>query len=58
MLPEALPTLRDRLPDNSRPRRAPDIDAPRPPLPEPAHWSDVDAFAVEWQVVAGGEPDQ
>jgi hypothetical protein len=57
MLPEALPTPRDPLPDDRRPRRASFMDDDRP-LPEPVPGSDFDAFAVEWQLVASGNPDR
>jgi hypothetical protein len=50
MLPEALPTPRDPFPDDNQPRRP-----TGPPLPEPVPGLDVDAFAVEWQLVTSGD---
>ena len=51
MLPEALPTPRDPLPDDNHPR-----PPTGPALPEPVLGPDVDAFAVEWQLVTNGTP--
>ena len=77
MLPEALPTPRDPLHDDSHPRRPLPFGDERPatafglrgpagafgprrpaepPLPEPPLGSDVDAFAVEWQLATSGDP--
>ena len=55
MLPEALPTPRDPPSDDRRPRRTSFLDDERP-LPERLLGADVDAFAVEWQLAATGDP--
>ena len=55
MLPEALPTPRDLLPDDSHSRPTSFVDGERR-HPEPVLGPDVDAFAVEWQLVTGASP--
>lgn len=58
MLPEALPTPRDRLPDHFDPRPASlfdDVAGQTGPPDAPVGLA-VDAFAVEWQIVTSGDP--
>ena len=57
MSPEALPTPREQLPDDRHPRRASNIDDERLLL-EPLLGPEVDAFAVEWQLVTSGTAGQ